>query len=568
MSANSEDLDYNPFFLALQSKFSKIYERAKTELLLVCVPAAAALPSDDITLQMVETHVFKPSPYFKGQFESISKPPRTISILANVLTTEDGFDYKATARILSEEQFFNIKYESFRVLCIDTTLNTPPKFDRRRLDADPFAGRTSTAGSILAQVILRRTFTALRVTEEYSIHNHLFGFFILLIEHIHFLNEYTSADCMRRIDEDIQKFKKSYVHVAGFLDHLVTKVDTLCETVKSYVLRERMMTKLAADQRLPQVVRDAIECYVIHHTFPKLLSAVAEENAAVDRQFAAIIDCHKDASATQLGLPESLNCDLSRPISILLELERQTTPFGKAICAKQYLEQTSNAVQAHARRRNAEPVVLATDELIQLVVSAILKSGFSSLPSHLVFMEKFGWMLSRQQELSFNLVTIQAAVSWITDQLAAPAGAVAPPPLSASVPTSAIAFGGSSAVPVPSSRVSMDRGMSASYTPTHVATVAAPRNPADSSSTHSLSSSFASSLSSSASSTQSIPTTTSTGFAAPRPGSTIERTRSIENNDRRFPAQSGRPAVIPVGQAAAQPAPQSNSLLSRLSRGY
>eukprot|EP00042_Codosiga_hollandica_P045009 m.451293 g.451293 ORF g.451293 m.451293 type:complete len:533 (+) comp56915_c1_seq1:117-1715(+) len=532
MSANSEDLDYNPFFLALQSKFSKIYERAKTELLLVCVPAAAALPSDDITLQMVETHVFKPSPYFKGQFESISKPPRTISILANVLTTEDGFDYKATARILSEEQFFNIKYESFRVLCIDTTLNTPPKFDRRRLDADPFAGRTSTA------------------------------------EHIHFLNEYTSADCMRRIDEDIQKFKKSYVHVAGFLDHLVTKVDTLCETVKSYVLRERMMTKLAADQRLPQVVRDAIECYVIHHTFPKLLSAVAEENAAVDRQFAAIIDCHKDASATQLGLPESLNCDLSRPISILLELERQTTPFGKAICAKQYLEQTSNAVQAHARRRNAEPVVLATDELIQLVVSAILKSGFSSLPSHLVFMEKFGWMLSRQQELSFNLVTIQAAVSWITDQLAAPAGAVAPPPLSASVPTSAIAFGGSSAVPVPSSRVSMDRGMSASYTPTHVATVAAPRNPADSSSTHSLSSSFASSLSSSASSTQSIPTTTSTGFAAPRPGSTIERTRSIENNDRRFPAQSGRPAVIPVGQAAAQPAPQSNSLLSRLSRGY
>ncbi len=128
-----EDLDFNPFFLALQKKFPKLYGQAQDACLMVLVPRASLLGNTTITQQMVEAHIYKPSSLFKDQYDSIGKPAHKIWVRDRIISTHEGFPIAMEAHVISEELFYNRQYQPFRVLCIDRVLTSPLSSDRAGL---------------------------------------------------------------------------------------------------------------------------------------------------------------------------------------------------------------------------------------------------------------------------------------------------------------------------------------------------------------------------------------------------------------------------------------------------
>ena len=52
-----------------------------------------ALGSAEITLGLIETHIYKPSPFFKDQFDCVARPTRKVWLRDGAVTTAEGFDY-------------------------------------------------------------------------------------------------------------------------------------------------------------------------------------------------------------------------------------------------------------------------------------------------------------------------------------------------------------------------------------------------------------------------------------------------------------------------------------------
>ena len=67
---------------------------------------------------------------------------------------------------------------------------------------------------------------------------------------------------------------------------------------------------------------------------------------------------------------------------------------------------------------------LATDDLLPLVVWCLLHVPLAHVPSHLAFTSQLAFGLADVHELSFNLVTLQAALHYIQADLPA---MIAPP---------------------------------------------------------------------------------------------------------------------------------------------
>ena len=98
-----EDIDINPFFVTLSSKHSKLYAAAQEQCCLILVPAAMLLKGVPISLPLIEAHVYKPSPFFQGQYVNFAgKISRTIALEGTSLNCVSGFEYPTDARVLSE----------------------------------------------------------------------------------------------------------------------------------------------------------------------------------------------------------------------------------------------------------------------------------------------------------------------------------------------------------------------------------------------------------------------------------------------------------------------------------
>lgn len=356
---------------------------------MVLVPRASLLGNTTITQHMVEAHIYKPSPLFKDQYDSIGKPVHKIWVRDRIISTHEGFPVAMEAHVISEELFYNRQYQPFRVLCIDRVLTSPLSSDSAEMD-DPFQRRTS------------------------------------YLDHVHLLKLYVGDAVITRFDELCRVFNTSYIHVKGFLHHLQVKMGALATSaVDIGLVGGKDVSRLGLDPRGTLVLRQSVDCYVLHATYPKIFAAVTEEYHQEVEQFQQNLDKFAHMSATDVGVPARLDCDLTKPITFLQSLNEAHSPFEKLVALKMFVEQVSYTAQNHLSKLGlSDP--LATDDLLPLVVCCILRSGLSPLPLHLHYCSAFAFSLMDVQDLSFNLVTVQAAVQYINEDLALPTSSQVP----------------------------------------------------------------------------------------------------------------------------------------------
>ena len=117
MSEENEDLDQNPFLVAMRSRAPDLYKLAADQQLVICCPRKAATGALSLNRTCFETHILRESPFFAGVFECLNSE-KAVDLTDGVIETHKGFRERRKIKILHEDLHYNGDYKPFRVLCI------------------------------------------------------------------------------------------------------------------------------------------------------------------------------------------------------------------------------------------------------------------------------------------------------------------------------------------------------------------------------------------------------------------------------------------------------------------
>ena len=146
---SDENLAENPFFIAMQKGFSGLKERAAEQEWVLCVPQRVSLEtSAEFSAEVLKAHVLRPSPFFKGQFQTMTgidvelregrlhltlppAPPRTpasegeggeaVDAAPPARATLD----RESVQVISDDLAYTADYRAFRTMGIERPLVGP-----------------------------------------------------------------------------------------------------------------------------------------------------------------------------------------------------------------------------------------------------------------------------------------------------------------------------------------------------------------------------------------------------------------------------------------------------------
>ncbi|KAK7475050.1 hypothetical protein BaRGS_00033731 [Batillaria attramentaria] len=373
MACDVDELDINPFFRALQAKFSDLYDQAQKKCYTICIPQSSTICESGINTDFAETHILKPSPYFKGELlTSHSQNPKSVTFeeSGQYLTTGAGFASELRVKIISEELAYNKEYKQYRILILNQPLD--PKFQKQTPAEGEEAGK--------------RLHTALE-----------------------------------RVDQGVRLFSRNYMVLPDYLTDAASRLEDLCTDAVELCLRQADR-KLASDLMWRDVLGAAVESYILGGVHEKVFEVVCTRFAEDDQYLVSKIQSQlQGISAKSLGIKSKFACPLPTAVAELKRLDDLTTPREQLYCLKSVIDNITAGITSHLARDNPphlaalsqdEPC-LTSDDLIPIMVSVIAQTSCPHLQSHVFYMENFVWASSAKDDLSYCLVTFKAAVQYI-----------------------------------------------------------------------------------------------------------------------------------------------------------
>ncbi|XP_006818092.2 ankyrin repeat domain-containing protein 27-like [Saccoglossus kowalevskii] len=381
--ADSEDLDFNPFYKLLQTRFMNKFETAQKKCYLVCIPAATALQGININQNFVDTHILRPSPYFRSHYESTDKTGnKSIAIENGFVQTKDGFSVNTKIRILSEELSYNKDYKPFKILIIEKPLD--PRF------------RTGN-------------FVSLSPVDTYTNS-------ISFQENKKLLFQFPEHRVpLSILDQNIKQFNMNYMILQGYLDHAAMKLQDMCFTATESILKVNRNTRRNADRRMVDILTIAVESYVMGCVHSKVFPAVCQKCCRDDNKICSKEKELQGVGGDEFGVKTEFCCPLPASVVELARLDGLYTPLEKLFCLKSTLDCISEEVNYFAKDNvvaGNEVPCIASDDLIPLLVTVLIQSKSTHLISNLYYIEHFHWATTSKDDLSFSLVTFKAATEY------------------------------------------------------------------------------------------------------------------------------------------------------------
>ena len=279
---DAEDLDYNPFFSTLQKKYPKLYDKAQETNSLICVPQTSSLTNFKPSQQLYEKYIFTPSPFLKGEYESIGKPVIKLRMHDNILHLVLPSGEKLDVKVLVEETYYNKSFQPFRVLCIDNMLFESGKGSATGSSSS--IGVSSGAGGRMGSGSLGSAgfgsgngigssgnlnfgfgTGSSSGTKDPATSRGIGGVFqtrSTFEENEEFLSQYTRT--LRPLNERAKLFNEGYVVVDGYLEHLSERLMNIRDEVSQLAAQSSELTSVRGDARLPAVVNNAVECCLFY----------------------------------------------------------------------------------------------------------------------------------------------------------------------------------------------------------------------------------------------------------------------------------------------------------------
>ncbi|XP_071790564.1 putative uncharacterized protein DDB_G0284213 isoform X1 [Asterias amurensis] len=382
--ADVDDLEFNPLYKCLQTRFRNEFESAQDSCYLVCIPQTASLVGIAISQSFVETHLLKPSPMLKDHYISTDKcNSKTISVEDGIITCAEGFRQQDTVRVLSEELGYNKNYKPFKMLIIERPLEGARK------------GRRGSAG-------LSDEFLTPRTTYA---------------ENCKFLSLFhENHSQLKAVDQKIWEFNQTYMILPGYLQDAAHKLHGIWENARLAFSETNNYIRLQSDSRLIEAITIALETYLMGGVHNKVIRAVSQQLKADDELLYERVTELRGVTAEQLGVHKDFCCPLPSAVVELARLDGINNPHEKLLCLKSTLDGITDEATVHLKANlipGKAPRCLTSDELIPLQVLVISQAKCQHIASNLYYMEHFHWVKAEHTDVGYTLVSFKAAVEYM-----------------------------------------------------------------------------------------------------------------------------------------------------------
>ena len=374
MGAEDEDLDDNPFLVALRMRAPDLYKLAAEKQLVIVCPRAAATSHLSLNRTCFETHILSPSPFFAGVYECLNSS-KTVDLDEGVIETQQGFLERRRVKILHEDLHYNSEYKPFRVLCISQALEG--------------------GGRIVKEPSSRRL-GALADVQGINLEECRTAFLALDMQDVSPLTQ-RATSAVRNFFLTYKIFAKGYLHVvAGKLNDLLDRfaeelIDANRPSLDEYrpgskrwpFFRRVVATVLLNDTRISGSGSardvgegDAGSLLSAHdRLYERVREAYKEEDAVV-----CLAVAHKRlCSPAEIGADKDIVCDLSGAVGKMRELFSLPCALDKVAA----LRSVSQDITASVERGVADGAIPAhlkvgSDDLLPLFIYVVVQSA--SLP--------------------------------------------------------------------------------------------------------------------------------------------------------------------------------------------
>lgn len=382
MEFANDDLESNPFFNELQTKYAAKYKEAQKHLWLICVPVLRSLKGVIITKEFVDFHVLRPSPFFKSHYVTTDENNSVcIEMEDSTLKTPSN-----VIRILMEETAYNEHYKPYKVLIIEKPLSCSSK-NNDEADTDEKSRK---------------------------------GYILSLKECTIFLE--SLPGCSRRLellDKKLHAFNSSYMVLPHYLQDAVIKL----QNIRHWAVEEiQQAVSYSSPHRFTKAeLSIALENYIMCNVHDKLFPVIKKHCLEEDKKLTKKLLSLYEASITpdQLGVGETFCCQTPSAVVELASLNSRCSPAEKLHCLMTTLELLNQDVEKYLSETcfvvssNKDLPHLTSDDLIPLLVNVIIQARPQYFVSNLYYIQNFCWEMSSVDKFSFGLVTFQAAKEFV-----------------------------------------------------------------------------------------------------------------------------------------------------------
>ncbi|XP_062611909.1 putative uncharacterized protein DDB_G0284213 [Saccostrea cucullata] len=388
-----DELDVNPLFRALQKKYQDLYDIAQDNCYIVCIPQTSSLVNVTVTRKLIATHILKPSPYFKSQYQTLDSPDKVVQLEVNgkEFRTVEGFSDDHSVKILNEELGYNKDYKAYKILILECPLD--PSLKVYKTESKLQAATDGIPG--------------------YSTYTESCNF---LISHA----EYRMV--LRQLDESLKQFNANYMILKDYLLEAQNKLKSLCQQVARDCLKCSKFEK-EQDPKFRETIDFCVESYVMGAVHKKVFSVIKETHEEEDRLLFAKCKQLRNVTAEQLGVNKKIACPLPQAVVELANLDGLRTPLEKLFCLKSTVDNASQTIQSYLEENRVPPVSVAvedsycltSDDLIPILVTVIAQAQCRHFASNISYIESFHWASEANDRgnLSYCLVTFKAAVEYM-----------------------------------------------------------------------------------------------------------------------------------------------------------
>lgn len=372
-SSYDEDLNDNVFFQTLRTDYGELFEKATVEGWIICVPRAGSMPKFALSYNEFFSHILIPSFELpETHFRSLND--KDVRINNRVISVETSdFAVPFSIHILFEETFYTEDMLKYKVLCIETPMCLSPDCYK--------------AESGVINVNTLRDCVDLLWTES-------------------------SKEVLEKMDEHISSFLSNNDDLE--IEPLQTQKDLVGELytqcLQTALKDTRLRDKTAVNRYLLDNVKVSVESYVLHGVYKKLIKGITRCTAAEDASFNKIVRNLADIQLRDLDINQEFQDVIPKARTELVKVEGYSTVLGKVGCIKRTVSAISNL-----NLSNSKSNIVATDELIPLLVFLVLKTGLPNWLAHLTYIKEFSFSSndSHSNQHSYLVTSLEAVIEHI-----------------------------------------------------------------------------------------------------------------------------------------------------------
>ncbi|XP_053522552.1 ankyrin repeat domain-containing protein 27 isoform X5 [Artibeus jamaicensis] len=387
MALYDEDLQKNPFYLALQKWRPDLCIKAAQTHGVVLVPCKGSLTSSVQSTCQFESYVLRP---VEEHFQTLNG--KDVFIQGNRIKLGAGFTCLLSVPILFEETFYNEKEESFSLLCIAHPLEKRESSEEPSTSSDSFSLKTiEDVREFLGRhterfdkniASFQRTF---RECERKSLRHHIDTLHVLGLALWLWISRVT---CLSTLAQD--------------------SVNALYTKCLQHLLRDSHLKMLARHEAQMNLMKQAVEMYVQHDIYDLIFKYVGTMEASEDAAFNKITRSLQDLQQKDIGVKPEFSFNIPRAKRELAQLNKCTSPQQKLACLHKVVQLIT---QSPSQRVNLETV--CADDLLSVLLYLLVKTEIPNWMANLSYIKNFRFSSSTKDELGYCLTSVEAAIEYI-----------------------------------------------------------------------------------------------------------------------------------------------------------